>query len=324
VPRTSVVEGVALARQLRADCIVSLGGGSPIDCAKGVALGLAHEVVEPEDLARFRTRFVYPDTLHVPDLGDDLIPHIAVPTTLSGGEHTALCGITHEATREKELYRGAALQPRIVVLDPRVTVSTPAWLWTSSGMRAVDHAVEGILSKRHMALTDALGAAALGLLATNLVRAAQDPADEDGRLQCQIGAWLAIFGLSGVGSGLSHGVGHQLAAEFGMVHGVTSAIMLPHVMEFVRTAAAARMRPIAEAFGAPTHGLDDTTVAGLAVDAVRTFAAGLGVPTTISAAGGREDALPAIADRVMTDPAVSDCPRPVSHDDVRTLLRNAW
>lgn len=324
VPRSSVLEAAQIARDNRADCLLSLGGGTPIDCAKAVALALRAGIRQPEDFERHRVRFTYPSTYEVPPLEGDVVPHIAVPTTLSGGEHTGLCGVTDDATRSKDAYTSPKLQPRAVVLDPWVTAGTPEWLWAASGMRAVDHAVEGMLSARHMPMTDALGSGALRLLAENLVTSSANPRDEQARTACLLGTWLSIFGLTNVGVGLSHGIGHQLAAEFDMIHGVTSAIMLPSVMEFTRAQTLPRLRLVAEAMGVDTRELTDDAAADAAIGAVRELVTRLGVPDRISDAGGSRDALPKIADHVMGDAAVAACPRPVRREDVLALLDAAF
>ncbi|GAA5162266.1 iron-containing alcohol dehydrogenase [Pseudonocardia eucalypti] len=324
VPRSSVLEAARIARDNRADCVMSVGGGTPIDCAKAVALALSAEIRQPEDFERHRVRFTYPSTYEVPSIDGDVVPHVAVPTTLSGGEHTGLCGVTNDATRSKDAYTSSKLQPRAVVLDPWVTAGTPGWLWAASGMRAVDHAVEGILSARHMPMTDALGSGALRLLTENLPGSTADPHDQHARTQCLLGTWLSIFGLTNVGVGLSHGIGHQLAAEFDMIHGVTSAIMLPLVMEFTKVQTLPRLRVVAEAMGVDTRELTDSAAADAAISAVRDLVALLGVPNRISAAGGTRDELPKIADHVMGDAAVAACPRRVTRDDVLELLHAAW
>jgi alcohol dehydrogenase len=324
VPRSSVLEAVEVARHGRADCVLSVGGGTPIDCAKAVAMALATGLSSPDDFERHRVRFTYPDTYEVPPLDGEVVPHIAIPTTLSGGEHTGLCGVTNDLTRSKDAYSSPRLQPRAVILDPWVTAGTPDWLWAASGMRAVDHAVEGILSARHLPMTDALACAALRLLAGNLAHSATNPADEQARTDCLVGTWLSIFGLTNVGVGLSHGIGHQLAAQFDLIHGVTSAIMLPLVMDFTRAHTTPRLRIIAEALGTDTRDLDDDLAAERAIAGVRELIATLGVPHTISAAGGTPDAFEKIADHVMGDPAVAACPRPVTRHDVLDLLHAAW
>ncbi|MDT7681753.1 MAG: alcohol dehydrogenase [Pseudonocardiales bacterium] len=324
VPRGSVLEAAEQARAAGADCLVSVGGGTPIDCAKAVALCLATGITIRERFDDYRIRFTYPSTHEVPEIDGELLPHIAVPTTLSGGEHTALVGVTDERTHVKDAFTAPGLMPRAIVLDPVVTRGTPDWLWAASGMRAVDHAVEGILSTRHMPFADGLGSEALRLLTANLAHSAKNPDDLEARTNCLIATWLSIFALTNVGIGLSHGIGHQLAAEFDLLHGLTSAIMLPLVMEFNAAHTAPGLRRIAEAMGTDTTGLDDCQVADAAVRTMREFIASLGVPHTLRAVGANRDALPAVAQRALGDPAVAASPRPVSTQDLLELLEAAW
>jgi alcohol dehydrogenase class IV len=324
VPRASVLEAAQLGRNGDADCVVSVGGGTPIDCAKAVTLCLGAEITRPEQFDAYRVRFTYPDRYEIPDVPQPLVPHIAVPTTLSGGEHTGLFGVTDELTKSKHSYTNPGFAPKSVVLDPAVTALTPGWLWAASGMRAVDHAVEGILSARHMPFADALATEALRLLSENLPLSVKDASDGEARTNCLLGTWLSIFALTNVGIGLSHGIGHQLAAEFDLIHGVTSAIMLPLVMEFNANHTRPQLRRIAEAFGHQVGDLDDEQATALAIESVRELIQRLEVPNRISAVGGKREALPKIAAHVMADPAVAASPRPVSKDDILALLAAAW
>ncbi|WP_020099405.1 iron-containing alcohol dehydrogenase [Mycobacterium sp. 360MFTsu5.1] len=324
VPRAAVLRAAATARDGGADSVISIGGGTPIDCAKAVAMCLAAGITEPESFEKYRVRFTYPDVYEVPEIPGPLVPHLAVPTTLSAGEHTGLAGVTDESTYEKCAYTAPGLTPVAVVLDPDVAARTPAWLWAASGIRALDHAIEGILSSRSMPIADALGGEALRLLSTNLVHSTENPGDAQARTNCLLGSWLSIFAATNVGMGLSHGIGHQLAAEFDMTHGVTSAIMLPRVMEFNEALTRPQLRRIAEAMGRDTRDLDDAAAARQAITAVRDLVTRLGVTDTISAAGGHRDALPALAERIMGDAAVAASRRPVTPDDVLSLLEAAW
>jgi alcohol dehydrogenase class IV len=175
-----------------------------------------------------------------------------------------------------------------------------------------------------MSFADALSTEALRLLSANLAVSARHPQDVDARTNCLVATWLSIFAATNVGVGLSHGIGHQLAAQFDMIHGVTSAVMLPLVMEFNAAHTRTKLRRIAEALGTDTRGLDDITAAQQAVRAVRDLVAALDIPHTISAAGGERSRLPAIAKHVMKDPAVAASARTISEDDILHLLEAAW
>src|SRR3954447_15851155 len=138
-----------------------------------------------------------------------------VPTRLSADEFSAISGITDERHRVKELIRHPGIMPRVVVLDPAVTIHTPEWLWLSTGIRALDHCVEGICSGEANPYADAQALHGLSLLARGLPRVKADPGDFAARLDCQVGSWLSMGPLaSGVPMGASHGIGYVLGALF--------------------------------------------------------------------------------------------------------------
>lgn len=327
VPNDAVLAIAQEARAARADVLLSVGGGTAIDCAKAVGLCLAKDLDTREALASFRVRFTYPATVVVPDVDGPLLPHIAVPTTLSGAEHTNLFGVTDTAERAKHVYAANAFCPTTVVLDPNLTVETPPWLWAASGMRAVDHAVEGMLSPRRSAFMEALGSAALATLVDTLASSTERPEDHEGRLRCLTAAWTAVYALPNAGSGLSHAIGHQLAAEFDIVHGITSAIMLPRVLAFNAQVAAADYRALAAPLGLDVAALDDQAAAAAVVTAVERFVGSLapfGVPSRLSDAGAQRERLAAVADRTLEDIASAVNPRPIKGGDLHALLESAW
>jgi hypothetical protein len=164
-----------------------------------------------------------------------------VPTTLSAGEFSAIAGVTDERHWVKELFQHARIIPRAVVMDPAVTVHTPEWLWLSTGIRAVDHCVEGICSGEANPYADAQALHGLALLCRGLPRVKADPGDLAARLDCQIGSWLSMEPLaSGVPMGASHGIGYVLGAVFDVPHSHTSCIMLPAVMRWNKSVNAER------------------------------------------------------------------------------------
>jgi maleylacetate reductase len=155
--------------------------------------------------------------------GAPTVRQISVPTTLSGGEFSAIAGVTDERTKVKELLRHPLIIPSAVILDPAITVHTPEWLWISTGIRAVDHCVEGICSNEANAYADAQALKGLALLASGLPRVKADPRDLAARLDCQMGTWLSMApGCQRRADGASHGIGYVLGAEFGVPHGYTS------------------------------------------------------------------------------------------------------
>ena len=204
-----------------------------------------------------------------------------------------------------------------MILDPAVTVHTPEWLWLSTGVRAVDHAVEDLCSINLMSYVEGTAIQALKLLARGLPRCRANPADLAARLDCQTGAWLSMVGgQAGVSKGASHGIGHVLGGTANVPHGHTSCIMLPNVLRYNRSVNADRQALVSAAFGRPE---DD------AADVLREFIAGLGHPGTLRDAGVDRDQLDEIAEKSMHDRWVHTNPRRITGPaQVREILDMAW
>ncbi len=303
-PRGAVIEATRRAREAGADMLLTIGGGSATDAAKAVALCLANDVDSPEAMDALRT-IVAPDgSAREPDIRPAAIPQVSAPTTLSAGEFSALSGVTDERVKTKELFRHPSLMPNAVILDPAASVRTPEWLWLSTGVRAVDHCVEGICSNESNPYGDAQAIKGLSLLASGLAASKADPGDLQARLDCQIGAWLSMGPLaSGVPMGASHGIGYILGAAFDVPHGHTSCIMLPAVMRWNKSANAARQELVAAAMGAA--GED-------AGDALDRLIAEIGMPRSLSAVGIGPESFDMIAEGAMKTPWVPRNPRSIS------------
>jgi maleylacetate reductase len=316
-PRNSVVAAVNQARAAQADLLLGLGGGSITDAVKMVALCLANDVSEPAALDRLRN-VTRPDGSTVrPPVNAPAIASVIIPTTLSAGEFSAAAGCTDTATGRKESYSHPAAIPRSVILDPAVTVHTPAWLWLSTGVRAVDHAVEDLCAINSKPFSDATSRHALTLLGRGLRAVKANPASLDARLDCQLGAWMSIVGSSaGVSKGASHGIGHVLGGTGGIPHGYTSCVMLPHVLRFNRPVNAERQAWVSEALGRPG---DD------AADVISDLVGELGLPRTLRAVGLDPGLLDTIAENAMLDRLIHSNPRRIEGPaTVRMLLDAAW
>ncbi len=303
-PRADVIRATAAAREAGADLIVTIGGGSITDGAKAVMLCLANDVDTSEGIDALRP-VARPDGTPGPADGvkAPTIKQITVPTTLSGGEFSAISGVTDERTRIKELIRHPGIIPHSVVLDPAVTVHTPEWLWLSTGIRAVDHCVEGTCAAEANAFGDAQALQGLKLLSSGLPRVKAEPSDLEARLDCQMGTWLSMAPLaSGVPMGASHGIGYVLGAVFDVPHGHTSCIMLPAVMRWNKRANAERQELVAAAMG---HAGED------AGDVLDRFIAGLGMPRSLGAVDVGRENFERIAEQAMGTPWVPRNPRPI-------------
>jgi maleylacetate reductase len=298
-PRSAVLAATDRAREANADLIVTIGGGSITDGAKAVQFCLANDVRTIEAMDALR-----PVNGALPVCNAPVVRQITVPTTLSAGEFSGIAGVTDERTRVKELFRHPRIIPRAVVLDPTVTVHTPEWLFLSTGIRAVDHCVEGICSNEANPYADAQALRGLALLTQGLPRVKQDPADLQARLDCQIGSWLSMGPLAaGVPMGASHGIGYVLGAVFDIPHGHTSCIMLPAVMRWNKPANAERQALVTAAMG--RAGED-------AADVLDAFITGLGMPRSLHAVNVGHDAFDRMAAQAMGTPWVPRNPRRIA------------
>jgi maleylacetate reductase len=316
-PRPDVVAAAAAAAAVDADLIITIGGGSVTDAGKMVRLCLANNLYDARGLDRLRTRISAEGKRDYPEFAGPDRPLIAVPSTLSAGEFTAFAGCTDADRQVKESFAHRRMAPDTVVLDPALTAHTPDWLWLSTGIRAVDHAVEDLCSVNGTPLSDATSLHALRLLAAGLRRSKAAPGDLAARLDCQIGAWLSIVGSqSGVDKGASHGIGHVLGGSAGVPHGYTSCVMLPPVLRFNSAVNAERQAMVAEALGRP--GVDASAVIAELIQS-------LGLPRTLREVGVKREQLDDIARLSMHDRWIHTNPRRIDGPaTVRQLLDEAW
>ena len=207
----------------------------------------------------------------------------------------------------------APIVPKAVVLDPVVTRHTPMWLWLSTGIRAVDHCVEGICSNEATPDGDASALHGLSLLARGLPKVKANPQDLEARLDCQLGSWLSMAPLvAGVPMGASHGIGYVLGAEFDVPHGYTSCVMLPAVMRWNKSGNADRQKLVASAMGQPRKN---------AADLLDEFIRGLGLPRSLQDVRIGPEHFDRIASQAMHTPWVPRTPRQIDNvAQVREIL----
>lgn len=309
-PIDQVVEAANQARAAKADLIVTVGGGSVTDGGKLIVLCLGNDVTDMDALRRYG------------GLGDlkpqaPSVRQIAVPTTLSAGEFNRTAGGTDPVRHVKQSYVHPMLVPQAIILDPALTLHTPEWLWLSTGIRAVDHAVEDICSIKAHPYVDGTAAHALTLLNRGLRRVKEKPDDLNARLDCQIGTWMSMIGaMAGVVKGASHGIGHMLGGTADVPHGYTSCIMLPHVLRYNKPVNAAQQAKVSAAFGRPS---DD------AAEAVSDLVQSLGLPQRLRDVGVKREQFREIAEHAMHDRYIPANPREIDGPEaVIEILEMAW
>ncbi len=315
-PRDTVIACAEAVRDAEADLILTVGGGTAIDTVKAALICLAEGVRDADALGEYRVRVGEDGAPVVPAIKPPPVRQIIVPTTLSGAEFSNLAGVTDPARKIKDGYTAREVGAVAVILDPAITVHTPDWLWLSTGIRAVDHAVETICSAVPQPLTDACALHALHLFADALPRNRREPGDQEGRLQSQLAVWLAGFSINRVPYGASHGIGHQLGAVAGVPHGHCSCVMLPAVMRYNASVNGERQAWVAKALGRPGDA---------AADVLHDFIASLGMPTSLREVGVERGELDRIAEGSMENHMVRANPRRLTDPaQVREILDMAW
>jgi alcohol dehydrogenase len=300
VPRGTVNDLEKEIERVDADSLVSFGGGSPIDSSKVAIFGR----LEKRELV-----------------------HIAVPTTLSAAEYTHAGGVTDESTRVKSGVYDTRVLPRTVILDPALTLSTPDWLWVSTGIRALDHAIECSYAIRHQPISDALAAKSIALFVEHLHASISTTGDEQlaHRGNCQFASWYSIFGAMNTRFGLSHLLGHQIGPRWDVPHGVTSCITLPNAMRFMAQIAADRFGSIAEGYGIPFDRSNPKPAALKCADRTAEFIGQFDVPKRLRDAGVPHEELGSIVGpitRELEHNGVVD--RPMTEQEVLALLEASY
>jgi maleylacetate reductase len=291
-----------------ADALVSVGGGSVIDATKVVQYCVARDLFDEECLRKGASCTTV--------AGPVSVPHVCVPTTLSGAEFTHFAGARNPVTGLKEVFVDPALMPRTVIFDPCLTLRTPMKLWLSSGIRALDHAIEGLCSNRLHPLAELLAMRGVALLGESLKCSKLAPDDLEARRRSQFGAWFASVPLSsGVPMGASHAMGHVLGSLFDVPHGLTSCVLLPAVMQFNWEAVPDRFDSIAIALG----GQRGAEAPGL----LRRLIGELGLPSSLGELGIGGEAFERIVSGALEEGWTRTNPRPAGREELLQILEAA-
>ncbi len=244
----SIQAGVKQVRNGNYDCVIALGGGSPIDSAKAIAI-LGKYGGEMRD-------YKFPRIVDEPGL-----PVIAIPTTAgTGSEVTRVTIISDEITDEKMMCLGIGFMPTVALVDYELSISVPARTTADTGIDAMTHAIEAYVSKKASAYTDTQAIAAMKLIGPNLRKVYQNGGDRDAREQMMLGSTLAGAAFSNASVALVHGMSRPIGAAYHVPHGLSNAMLLPAVTEFSIPAAPERYADCARAIGVANES-DNTEVA---------------------------------------------------------------
>jgi alcohol dehydrogenase len=309
----NVDAGLAALKAAGCDCVVSLGGGSPHDCAKLVAT-LATNGGAATDYRGLNKLRVSP------------LPLVAINTTAgTASEMTRFAVVTDEARHVKTSIVDARVAPLISVNDAELMLGLPPAQTAATGMDALTHAVEAYVSTLATPVTDACALHAIRLIGQFLPRAvAHGQTDLVAREQMASAQFLAGMAFNSAFLGYVHAMAHPLGAIYDLPHGLCNALLLPHVEAVNASVCAARLADVARALGVDTAGMDAAAAAQAAVQAIRRLSAALGLPRGLGEVGVRREDLPAMAAQAMKDGAGRTNPKALALDEVIAIYEAAY
>jgi alcohol dehydrogenase class IV len=316
-PTESIAKAVECAREARIDVLVSVGGGSAIDSAKGVAALLA----EGGPLPRFGVRFTPPNKKEVPPMPAPKLPHIAIPTTLSGGEYSYSVGVSEGG--KKYIVADPKLAPRVVLLDPEAAATAPGRLLAASGMNALAHCVEAVYSTETQPLTDAYCLRGIGLIARYLARAVENSRDLEALSYVQVAACLSGMGVYSAWTGIHHAIVHVVGGRYKAPHAEIHALMLPYAMRWNLDAAVGAYARMAREIG--IEGTDENALAVAVPEHVLAMNQRMGLPLRLRELGVPRVGLSQLASDALADYSIHTNPKPVTAaEQVLEVLEQAW
>lgn len=307
----NVKDGVAFVKEAEADCLIAIGGGSPIDTAKAIGIILTNpefsDVISLEGVA---------------DTKNPCLPILAVPTTSgTAAEVTINYVITDEANHRKFVCVDPHDIPIVAFIDSDMMMGMPKKLAASTGMDAMTHAIEGLITKGAWEMTDMLHLKAIEIIGHSLEASVEG--DQNGREKMALGQYIAGMGFSNVGLGLVHGMAHPLSAWYNIPHGVACAALLPTVMKYNKEYTGEKYREIALVLGikgAAEMSLED--VRDAACGEIDRLSKAVGIPATISELGVKETDIPTIAENALRDVCTPGNPRETTVEEIIALYQS--
>lgn len=307
----NVNDGLALLKEKECDFVISLGGGSAHDCAKGIALLATNggEIKDYEGVDRSKK----------PQL-----PMVGINTTAgTGSEMTLFAIITDEERHIKMALVDKHLTPIIAVNDPMLMLAMPKSLTAATGMDALTHAIEAYVSTAATPITDACAEKAIELISTYLVKAVENGEDVEARDMMAYAEYLAGMAFNNASLGYVHAMAHQLGGFYNLPHGVCNAILLPHVQEYNKATSATRLAKIAKIMGGNIEGLTDEQGADLCIDMIKSLSQTVGIPEGLGVLGVKESDFETLATNALNDACALTNPRKGNLEEVIAIFKKA-
>jgi alcohol dehydrogenase class IV len=316
-PESDVVALEASIRETGADCVVAIGGSSVSDGAKIAALRAGGGT--PRTVAVDGVPAVSES-----GLTEKSIPFIMIPTTLSVGEFNGGGGMVAEGSTSKTIVLDERAIPWAVVFDPTATLATPRELWLSSGVKAVDHAVETLWSASAHPYGDALASASLPRLMSSLTRTSLDPEDLGARLESQIAAWMSIATMRNTGIRLSHILEHSIGAYWGLGHGITSCVALPTIVDHLVGEIPEQVAVVARALGVGDSATSAEEIGHAGAEVLRSWIAQLGLPARLRDVVEDTSGFDVVAEQAVDELRFFGQEFSGGRDGIRLLLDRMW
>ncbi|MBG3078781.1 1,3-propanediol dehydrogenase [Proteus mirabilis] len=309
---TNVLEGLAMFRKEQCDMIITVGGGSPHDCGKGIGIAATHE----GDLYNYAG---------IETLTNPLPPIIAVNTTAgTASEVTRHCVLTNTKTKVKFVIVSWRNLPSVSINDPLLMIGKPAGLTAATGMDALTHAVEAYISKDANPVTDASAIQAIRLISRNLRQAVALGTNLKARENMAYASLLAGMAFNNANLGYVHAMAHQLGGLYDMPHGVANAVLLPHVLRYNLIANPEKFADIAEFMGENVVGLSVMDAAERAITAIARLSADIGIPQHLGELGVKESDFPYMAEMALKDGNAFSNPRKGNEKEIIEIFRQAF
>lgn len=307
----NVADGLAMLKEHKCDFVISLGGGSPHDCAKGIALCATNG----DDISEFEGL----DKTKNPQL-----PMVAINTTAgTASEMTRFCIITDEERHVKMAIVDKNSTPILSVNDPHLMKGMPKGLTAATGMDALTHSVEAYISTAANPITDACALKAITLIVENLPTAVAKGDDITARDNMAYAQFLAGMAFNNASLGYVHAMAHQLGGMYDLPHGVCNAVLLPHVLDFNKTAAATRLKDVAKAMHIDVAGLSDMDAANAAIAKIRELAASIDIPANLTLLNAKAEDIPLLSKNALLDVCSATNPVQGTQTDVEGIFKAA-
>jgi alcohol dehydrogenase len=307
----NVESGLAMIKANDCDCVISLGGGSPHDCAKGIALVAANggSIQDYEGVDRS---------------AKPQLPLIAINTTAgTASEMTRFCIITDDARHVKMAIIDKHVTPLMSVNDPELMLAKPAGLTAATGMDALTHAIEAYVSTIATPVTDASAIMAIQLIAKHLRTAVNQGDDLHAREQMAYAQFLAGMAFNNASLGYVHAMAHQLGGFYDLPHGVCNAVLLPHVQAYNAQVSAARLKEVARHMGVDVSTMNDEQGADAAIAAIKQLALDVKIPAGLAQLGVKADDFDILASNALKDACGFTNPKQASHEEIVAIFRAA-